>query len=477
MDVNKAIAPVECKRKAPINANQNWTTGNYIQWFIGPSDASMWLVNDSYIKLNLKVPSHTIQVTTAAGHGAVAANKLSINSSYIKNAANIFDKIEILYASKVIYHEEHFIEANALEQLYLGEDYQKANPQTYTTRKMVQDTEYPVHLELLNTGTHAAIAATDPAASIPVTVAEQTITDILVPVNKLMPIFQDLTSEGFPLFTLQAPIELRLYVADPYKYIVDWNGNDFTYGTKCNDANISITPDYANNALSKRFASDSVQINSVDLYMMHYIPNESERAIISQKVNGEGMKFRYRMIKTAFRQATITAGTQNSIPFTLNTSNVNALMLYAHMVGQSPNLMLRPNLSSLYIQFGANQLPKQPIPNSSWQYPYDYKFTVDDVLNNIDTYYSQSNFDFNNSYLYKKDAASTVPTSSFVMLGANYVSDPDDFGADSKAWQGQYQVHFKSDDAANTENVNFVLAVVTEYGMLLKNGDLDTKNI
>ena len=473
-DTNKAILPVECKKKAPINSGSEYKAGNYIQFFIGASDINMWLVNDSYLKFDVSVPAHDYTVHNG-GTGEKAAGAIAASDTYIKNAANFFDKIEILQASKVIYHEEHFIENNTIEQLELGEDYQRANFQTFTTLKMIENSE--AYLKISNSGRNAAAIAA--AADGPCTVAAQIIKDVQIPINRIMRIFQDLTSEGFPLFMLTAPIELRLYIAEPYKYLLDYSTatKDYADNFTITTANITSTA-----SMAARFPSTSIELKNVIMNMYGYTPKESERAIIQNKVNTEGMKYRYRMVKSAFRQASLSSGqASNSLPFTLGTSNVSSILLYCHKKNLSPGLMLRPKISSLYIQFGANQLPKQPIPSSSFENPYEYKFTVDDVLNNIDTYYSQTNFDYNNSYRFIADGtardAITVPQSSFVMMGANYVSDPEDFGADSKTWNSQYQAHFNSNESAAINDLNFVLCVVSEYGLILKNGELDTRNI
>ena len=63
-----------------------------------------------------------------------------------------------------------------------------------------------------------AITTIAAAADGPCTVNAQIIKDVQIPINRIMRIFQDLTSEGFPLFMLTAPIELRLYISEPYKY-------------------------------------------------------------------------------------------------------------------------------------------------------------------------------------------------------------------------------------------------------------------
>ena len=52
-------------------------------------------------------------------------------------------------------------------------------------------------------------------------------------------------------------------------------------------------------------------------------------------------------------------------------------MFYCHKTGYSPGLMYRPNINSLYIKFGSNQLPFQPIGGDSFDSPHEFKFTTD----------------------------------------------------------------------------------------------------
>ena len=479
-DVNKAIQPVEIKHKAPINAGSTFKYGNYIQFFIGASDVGMWLVNDSYLKLDLHVAAsaaNAIHYTNKTGanlaDGANLTGNLSINT-YIRNAANLFDRVEILQNSRVIYHEEHFIESNTIEQLELSEDYMRVNPQMYTTTNMAKTGNCLLRIQNTANTTSAAVNDNTDGTS---TRGVQTIKDILIPANRIMRIFQDMTSEGFPIFALTSPIELRLYIAQPWRYLVDYCDKIGDFGTHtATNANIRLT-----DAIRTRFGNDTIEIKDVDLVMSHYIPNEVERSAATAKINSSGETYRYRMIKTAFRSEAVGANSSVSIPFTLNTSNVSSLLLWGHKTDLSPGIMYRPNLHSLYIQFGANQLPKQPYPNNSFEYPYDYRYGVDDVMNSIDTYYSQTNFDLNNSYKFiakgTHDTAVTVPTSSYVMMGANYVNDPEKFGSNSKAWNGQYQVHFMNDNPDSFSDINFCLSVITEYGMRFKDGTLETRNI
>ena len=107
--------------------------------------------------------------------------------------------------------------------------------------------------------------------------------------------------------------------------------------------------------------------------------------------------------------------------------------------------------------------------------PHEYKFQVDDVLNNIDTYYCSTNSDYNRCYMFedqpgtKTGTTVTNPSSSFVIFGMNYVSDPTDLGADSSDWNSQYQINYNGvTDNAGGAGLQFVIAVNVECGLIIK---------
>ena len=150
--------------------------------------------------------------------------------------------------------------------------------------------------------------------------------------------------------------------------------------------------------------------------------------------------------------------------------------------------MHRPNIQTLYLRFGEMQLPFQPISGDTWSTPFEYKFTVDDVLNNIDTYYSETNNDYNRSYQFKnRPTAATdvnddafknnlIPSSSFVLMGANFTNSNDKLGSPSSRWNSQYQASFNAIHK-QSQPLRLVLGVNTEYGMIVKNGDLAVMNL
>ena len=133
------------------------------------------------------------------------------------------------------------------------------------------------------------------------------------------------------------------------------------------------------------------------------------------------------------------------------------------------------------------------ISGDTWSTPFEYKFTVDDVLNNIDTYYSETNNDYNRSYLFKNKPETvdidtdgsiknsffeenTTPGSSFLMMGSNFTNSNDKLGSPSSRWNHQYQASFNS-LYPQKQKLRLILGVNTEYGMIVKNGDLAVINL
>ena len=473
-DINKAIKPVESLTITPLNEGSQFKANNYIQFKIGASDLNMWLVNNSYLKFDLK---YSRAKYTASGIKADEA----VSKSYIRNANNIFRSIEVLYGGDTIYSQPYNIEQNVIKQLYYGESYMEANYATYTTVKMIKDGTAYLELDNGSTAGGAGEVAELTEAN------AKTIKDIMIPVNQLLPIFSDCTSDGFPVKNLKSQIEIRLYIAEPYRYIVDYNPNaprDFS--DKIYVGTNAATMTSGTNDIKTRYSSDRIELKNVKMYCTHYIADQSESAVIDDKINNSGMKFRYQMVHAALRQMNGINFGNNNLPFTNSTENVKSLMLYCHKQDLSPSLMYRPYINSLYIKFGSNQLPFQPIAGDSMTTPHEFKFTSDDVLNNIDTYFSETNDDFNRCYRYvngpESDATShvrkpiAVPESTFVMMGANYVNNPGDLGSNSSRWNSQYQAAFMGNIRDDTK-LTYVLAIVTDYGMILKDGDLKTINL
>ena len=111
--------------------------------------------------------------------------------------------------------------------------------------------------------------------------------------------------------------------------------------------------------------------------------------------------------------------------------------------------------------------------------PHEYKFQVDDVFDNIDTYFTTTNSDYNNCYLYEGNIMTGTilnrPSSLFYIFGMNYTSDPTDLGSDSSAWNSQYQMQFSgAEDDAGGAGLQFVIAVNTECGLMIKEKNLKT---
>ena len=477
-DVNKAIQPVQSVLITPLNEGAEYKANNYILFRLSAAQLNMWLTNDSYLSFDFVYKRSASTLNDAAG----GVN--SMNPSYIRNAANIFRSIEILYGSKTIYNQPYNIEQNTINTLTYGESYLTGNYATYTTRKTIANGQD--YLKLDNGKTTASkdvVAAMD---------NEATIKNVMVPINQLFPTFQDMTSNGFPMRSLKSQLEFRLYIAEPYRYIVDWDHTIKDFSHQCRIASTDDTEKlkYLTTSIKERFSSTNVKLSNVRMYCANYIPDQSTAALVDEKCGvGEGMKFKYSIVVSALRQVD-KLGMSNNLPFSVTTNNTKSLMLYCHRTGLSPSLMYRPLISSLYVKFGQNQLPFQPIAGNSFDTPFEYKFTSDDVLNNIDTYFTETNGDYNGSYRFitsdatnataRDIARNGVPTSSFVLMGANYVNDPSALGSQSSAWNSQYQASFNSDSVETTianRPLTFVFGVRTEMGMIIKNNEIDTVNL
>ena len=478
-DVNKAIKPIESLTLAPLNEGADFKTNNFILFRIGASNMNMWTVNSSYLTFDIEYTGPTIT------HAAFS----SPAPSYIKNAANIFSQVEVLYGGNTIYQQTYNIEQNTLRQLHYGEQYLKSNYATYTTREMVIADQAEGSLQD-GINAYLKFPNTHTTSNNDITFTPKIIHNVMIPINQLIPILMDCGSEGFPVRCLKEQIEIRLYIAEPYRYIVDWCPyiKDFYHVLcKATASDPATSSNRSDITLKQRYPTDSIKLTNVKMVCQHYLPDASLAARIDNEClnSPDGKQYQFIRYEIALRQVNKISAT-NNLPFTNSTENTNSLTLYCHRTGLSPGLMYRPNINSLYISFGSNQLPFQPIPGKTYSSPFEYKFLTDDTFNNIDTYYSETNNDYNSSYKFINDTttlpgdyAMKVPSSSFVLLGANYVSDPSALGSKSSQWNSQYQVHFNApyEDTNPSNGLTFVLAVESKWGLTFQNGRLDTVNI
>ena len=476
----KSAYPVQTRIITPINDGSIYTAKTYIQFKINASELPMWIVNDSYLRFDIKYNRSAYNT----GDGATGNTNFNINKTYIRNAANIFDMIKVKYGGDDIYTQTFNIEQNTLKMLSYGESYLNANFATYTTTKMIQDGK--AYLEFDN-----GKASKNEAEDI-TELTDQKIMNVMIPVNQLLPMFQDVNSVGFPIGKLKRQLEIILYIAEPYRFLVDYddNINDFSpyfRRSKSTAAAPNNIQPVINAPISSRYPTGSITLEHVRLYCQSYVPTNEEDAIITNSVNGSGLKYRYNLWHFDVRDIDEIKNANNP-PFSITTENTKAFLLYCHKKEVSPSLMHRPNIQTLYLRFGEMQLPFQPISGDTWSTPFEYKFTVDDVLNNIDTYYSETNNDYNRSYQFKnRPTAATdvdddafknnlIPSSSFVLMGANFTNSNDKLGSPSSRWNSQYQASFNA-IYKQSQPLRLVLGVNTEYGMIVKNGDLAVMNL
>lgn len=481
-DVNKAIKPVESLTFAPLNEGSDFKANNFILFRIGASNMNMWLTNNSYLTFDLECSESgdlyaTSQVTKAC-------------PTYIKNACNLFSSIEVLYGGDTIYSQPYNIEQNTLKQLYYGENYLKTNYASFTTREMILADK--ADSTNLNEGINAYLKLNNnskgsSADDLKIRAAT-VIRNVMVPINQLIPLFMDMGAEGFPVRCLKNQIEIRLYIAEPYRYLVDWNPvqKDFSNnetGFYLYDASGEST--FSGNqakTLKDRYKNENIKLTNVKMFCQHYLPDAALAARIDNEAlnSQEGMNWQFTRTEIALRQVG-KIGTTNNLPFSASTENTNSLMFFCHNTSLSPGVMFRPKINSLYIKFGSNQLPFQPIQGTTYDAPFEYKFTSDDVLNNLDTYFSETNHDYASSYKFidrdtSMDAKKSVPESSFLLMGANYCADPSSLGSQSSQWQSQYQATFNAPNEL-TKTLTFVLGVESKWGMTLQQGKLMTLNI
>ena len=487
-DINKALTPLESIDKVPVDSAQEFQADQKITFIFSANDMYMWLINDSYLSFDLSITRAAYSITNNTGLQIVANTPMS--SSYIRNACNIFKYVRVKYAGTVIeYNPYHQIET-FLRQFDFGESYLLSNFNTFTTTEMIK--QGLAHLEF-NNGKASAAIANGNAGNI--ATETYTIKNVVIPANILLPIFSDITAKGFPLGTLNNVLEIELFIAPPESYLVDYSPkyNDFSGNLWCANVangiinyNVSAREITTFGNLATRYPTNSVKITKPNFHCKYYIPNENERAIIIDKSNNSGFKYRYFDYEIGTKTFN-SIDSRNIIPFTIHTSNTKSIIAYCYRNTLSPMLMYRPYTNNVYLHMNGNDIPKQPISGDTYEYPIEYKYLVDDVFNNLDTYYSDTNNDLNKCYQYQAsdgiyNRSIEKPTSSFILLGANFTTDPEDLGASSTRWQDTYQLHFSCEDITKNSSANssatrdvliFVLAIRKECGIIVKNGMIE----
>ena len=477
-DINKAIKPIESARIAPLNDGTIYQANKEIVFRLG-AGLNMFLVNKSYLTFNLKCAGKTFSNFFTAD-GTADAAIANFYPSYIRNAANIFKTIEISYGGDVIYTTRtHNIEINTIKQTKYGDDYLDANWATYTTTNMVNNGT--AYLKLQNASKYG-----DSSHKKDLVRNEQVIYNIQIPLNQILPIFMDLGSEGFPMRSLNQQIEVRLLIADPYQYLVDWNSTHKDFETNVKVVGSSTSTKWnTEKSISERFANNDITLENVYIYANYYTPEATEAAIIDDKCKNGEFKLKYNTWVLDERQVDSIKSTQ-TIPASVVTTNTKSILIYCFKKQTSPSVTYKPNINNFQLKIGSFTCPLQPIADSTMITPHEYKFQVDDVFDNIDTYFTSTNSDYNRCYLFeggtdKKGTALTKPSSLFYIFGMNYTSDPTDLGSDSSAWNSQYQMQFNgvSDDGLNESSkigpgLQFVIAVNTECGLLIKENNIKT---
>ena len=300
----------------------------------------------------------------------------------------------------------------------------------------------------------------------------------------------DLGSEGFPMRSLNQQLEIRLLIADPYQYLIDWDKDrdDFETNVSIVDSKTGLEWDTPK-TITERFPNSDISLENVYIYANYYTPEATEAAIIDDKCKNGEYKLKYNTWVLDERQVNSIKQTQ-TIPASVVTTNTKSILIYCFKKQTSPSVTYKPNINNFQLKIGSFTCPLQPIAESTMITPHEYKFQVDDVFDNIDTYFTSTNTDYNRCYLFEGktpagiDKVGTLldkPSSLFYIFGMNYTSDPTDLGSDSSAWNSQYQMQFNGieDNGLNQleepgPGLQFVIAVNTECGLLIKENNIKT---
>lgn len=474
-DVNKAIKPAESTRIAPLNDGALYQANKEIKFRLG-AGLDMFLVNKSFLTFDVEVAGKTFtDALTNEGTEAVAKN---FYPSYIRNANNIFRTIEVYYGGDCIYTTKtHNIHQNFVKQAGWADDYLDKHPETYATTNMI-NRDGTAYLKLENA--HNVGAAGHLKDLIRNT---QTLVNVQIPLNQVLPYWMDVGSDGFPMRGLNQQIEVRLYIANPDQYIVDYNGttNDFVTGLAHPEHKVVANAWATNAKISDRFETGDITLKNVYIYANYYTPDANEAAIIDAKCRDGTYKLKYNVWEFDERQVDRISTIEN-IPMSVVTSNTKSILVWCYRKQTSPSVTYKPNIHNFQLKFTPHVAPLQPIAGTTMETPHEYKFQIDDVLNNIDTYFTETNSDYNRCYQYEAGntlgTAVTKPSSTFFMFGMNYTSDPTDLGADSSDWNSQYQLNFNAlaDTATHAEGngLQYVIAVNVECGLIIKNNKIFT---
>lgn len=467
VDIGKSIIPSKVSIHSPLNEGSDFKTGNYVVFRIGKGDMDMWLTNDSYLTFNLKVKSGN-KFTYKAKEALTTTSTYELPQLFIRNACNIFDRVEVTYEGKNIYTQPYNIERSTIETLRFGESYLNANFATYTTNKMISDGTAYLKIGKSSVKLSSAVAKETTFES--EIADDMIITNVLIPFNQLVPLFSDVTSDGFPIKCLKSDFEFRFYIANPSKYLCEYDYSIPDFATTGLNKSKNIESSNSNNF------RDAIQLETVRLVCNSYIPDDCNMVDFTNKCQ-KGWMFKSQLWNISLRQVSKIEQFGNKIPFVNTTENTRSLLAYCYRNSGSPAIMYRPNIHSLKLTFGSNSIPTSTTIGSTYTHPFNYKFFTDDVFDNIDNYHGESNRDFNLSYQYIANDATTVnvPTSSFVIIGANF-SGSQQLGANSSNWNSKYDLEFNG-TKEDSESLTFVFSVLTDYGMLIKDGNVQVINL
>lgn len=469
VDYGKSVIPSQVKTYSPLNEGGEFKTGNYVTFRIGKGDMDMWLTNDSYLTFDIELAED--KKLSFKANEALTAATYSLPQFFIRNACNIFDRIEVAYDERTIYSQLHNIEQNSMNVLHYGESYLNSKFATYTTNKMIQ--EKNDYLKIGNSSEKLTAAVAE-GGSFEVGLKKGVlIRNVVIPLNQLIPIFMDVTSDGFPLKCLKSQFEFKLYISDPNKYLCEYDYSipDFSIEGKTKDGKISSS------VIQNKTLDQAIKLTTLRLICNSYVPDDNNMADFNYRCE-KGWMFKYQLWHIALRQISEISHLNMKLPFIIPSENTRSFLAYCYRNEGSASIMYRPEIQNLKLTFGSNSIPLTSPIGSTFTHPFNYKFYVEDVLDYIDNYHRESNKDFNDSYQYieAKETNVKVPTSNFVLFGANFTNSQQ-LGANSIEWNSKYELEFNGIKDEDKKSLTFVLGVLTDYGLTIKDGNIEVINL
>lgn len=439
----KSIIPVQETIIIPNNNGAVFTTGNRIEILLSKADITNWVVQDSFFLFNL-VYSYTANVAGAA---------LAITPHYIRYLPMIFDTVEVMYAGNQIYYQPFNQQAKFIEFCQLGGGYLDTEIYSTTTSKNRRQTRLKV--------TPDAITAVN---------TEVTVTGALLRIGDLINMFANILE--FPMNLIDDKLQINLKLAHPNTYVTNSEAPvDFSLPS-------IFKPGYIVPAVGNRdFTLNTYRIDQFELHVKSKIslnPNLSSA--------DKTIKFEYSMNQIAQRgigdgEFPRVASSIN-IPFNIVSENVSNMGIYFYK-GLNPCISYRPELINVNFKYGNNNSPFSPINVDSYTNPSTYKNMTNDTFDISTSYFTTTNYDYNESYPYLEAGTADNligKSDTHITLATDYVYSGRELGPPSKVWNSQYVFQGQTSGKA-LPACTAVMWVKTKYMSLIENGRIVSVNI